>query len=157
MSFFTFFEGPGDPNSRWTQEERDSLESQLLLATSDPLCLNPDPAVGLIFNKLQFQKQKLNRSCLRKAARKYGQVARNRRRLFSAMAAPPELFLHDFLKGRGEERKATPAVNLRISKSKAVDVWRRRSVKLDPPKAGEFRGRCSVMFGRYCSRACVSN
>ena len=131
--------GPGDPNSRWTQEERDSLESQLLLATSDPLCLNPDPAVGLVFNKLQFQRQKLNRSSLRKSARKYGQVARNRRALFASMPAPHELFLHDFLKQRGEERKATPAVNLKISKSKAVDTWRRRSVKLEAPKSGRIR------------------
>ena len=111
-----------------------------MLATSDPLCLNPDPAVGLVLNKLHFQRQKLNRPSLRKAARKFGQVARNRRRFFASLPAPSDLLLHDFLKRRGaEDRKTAPSpYSLRISKSKAVDVWRRRNVKLDVPKSGRW-------------------
>lgn len=48
---------------RWSQEDRFSLESQLLLATSEPLCLDPSPAVNIARNK-QYCKRRAAQSNL---------------------------------------------------------------------------------------------
>jgi transcription factor SPT20 homolog len=44
----------------WTQEDKYALESQLLLATAQPLCLNPSPLVSIVKSRLLNSKQKLN-------------------------------------------------------------------------------------------------
>ena len=44
--------------SKWTQEDRLALESHLLLATQEPLCLEPSPTVALVANYLQYNKHK---------------------------------------------------------------------------------------------------
>ena len=54
---------------RWTQEDKFNLESQLLLHTNEPLCLDPSPAVFLVATKLNYEKQKFNSHILKK----YGQ------------------------------------------------------------------------------------
>ena len=45
---------------RWTQDDLFTLESQLLLATEDPICLDPSPAVHLIANRLQYENKVLD-------------------------------------------------------------------------------------------------
>lgn len=45
---------------RWTQDDINSLESQLLLHTGEPICLDPSPAVLLVANKLQYHQKKLD-------------------------------------------------------------------------------------------------
>jgi transcription factor SPT20 homolog len=55
-----------DSHHIWTQEDKYNLESQLLLATSQPLCLSPDPIVSIIKNKLLFHKYKMNDRKLKK-------------------------------------------------------------------------------------------
>ncbi|XP_036031522.1 transcription factor SPT20 homolog [Onychomys torridus] len=47
-------------NRQWTQEEKLELESQLLLATAEPLCLDPSVAVTCATNRLLFNEQKVN-------------------------------------------------------------------------------------------------
>ncbi|KAL6090481.1 hypothetical protein STEG23_016452, partial [Scotinomys teguina] len=47
-------------NCQWTQEERLELESQLLLATAEPLCLDPSVAVTCTTNRLLFNEQMMN-------------------------------------------------------------------------------------------------
>ena len=49
-----------DGNYVWTQEDKYTLESQLLLATADPLCLNPNLNVSIIKNKIHMHKSKMN-------------------------------------------------------------------------------------------------
>ena len=44
---------------RWTVDEQVALESQLLLHTSDPLCLDPNPAVFYASARLNHHRQKL--------------------------------------------------------------------------------------------------
>ena len=44
----------------WTQEDIHQLESKLLLATEEPLCLDPSPAVLLVANRQQFDRKKFN-------------------------------------------------------------------------------------------------
>ena len=51
---------------RWTQDDKLALESQLILATAEPLCLDPSVAVGLISNKLNHEKHKFNTHLLKR-------------------------------------------------------------------------------------------
>ena len=60
-----------DGNYVWTQEEKYALESQLVLHTSQPLCLDPRPVVSLVKHKLQAHKHKLNNRQLKRAMRRY--------------------------------------------------------------------------------------
>ena len=62
----------------WTQEDKYALESQLLLATSQPLCLNPSPVVSLIKNKILSHKFKLNDRHLKRLTNRCSQIYLNR-------------------------------------------------------------------------------
>ena len=44
----------------WTEVDRQRLESELLLATSPPLCLDPSPAVFYTQLKQQQEKHAVN-------------------------------------------------------------------------------------------------
>jgi hypothetical protein len=59
-----------DGNYVWTQEDKYTLESQLLLATTDPLCLNPNPKVSIIKNKIHLHKFKMNNRQLKQSVYK---------------------------------------------------------------------------------------
>lgn len=50
----------------WTQETKLLLESQLLLATKGPLCLDPSIEVAQVANQLQFNKNKFNTRGIRR-------------------------------------------------------------------------------------------
>lgn len=50
----------------WTLEDKLSLESQLLLHTSEPLCLDPSPGVFLASARLNYEKHKLNTNAFRR-------------------------------------------------------------------------------------------
>lgn len=58
----------------FSAEDRLSLESQIVLATAPPLCLDPNPAVGILINNLHHKKQRLSTAPLRRTARKFSQV-----------------------------------------------------------------------------------
>ena len=60
-----------DGNYVWTQEDKYALESQLVLHTSQPLCLDPRPVVSLVKHKLEAHKHKLNNRHLKRAMRRY--------------------------------------------------------------------------------------
>ena len=47
-------------STKWTIDDKLMLESQLLLATEAPLCLDPSPDVVYVTNQLQFNQRKLN-------------------------------------------------------------------------------------------------
>ena len=51
---------------RWSQDDRFTLESKLLLATSGPLCLDPSPAVSIIRNRLAFKKRAAQQQILKR-------------------------------------------------------------------------------------------
>ena len=50
----------------WTQEDLYLLEGKLLLATEEPLCLDPSPAVLLLANRQQYDRNKLNTPLLKR-------------------------------------------------------------------------------------------
>lgn len=64
----------------WTNQEKLALESQLILATAEPLCLEPNPAVGIISVNQQHRRYLLNTPTIRRQAKKFSQVAINRKR-----------------------------------------------------------------------------
>lgn len=53
-------------SAHWTQETKLLLESQLLLATEGPLCLDPSIEVAQVANQLQFNKNKFNTHGIRR-------------------------------------------------------------------------------------------
>ncbi|WAQ99310.1 SP20H-like protein [Mya arenaria] len=67
----------------WTQEDLYMLEGKLLLATEEPLCLDPSPAVALVANRQQYDRNKLNTPQLKRPVKKYTQAAMNRKRKFA--------------------------------------------------------------------------
>ncbi|GLH01094.1 RWD domain-containing protein 2A [Gryllus bimaculatus] len=94
----------------WTYEEKLALESQLLLATQGPLCLDPSPAVAIAATRLRYSAQPLNTEPIRRCARRYSQVAINRKRKLDQFSANPHLPLHDFLsRRRARLRTLNPA------------------------------------------------
>ena len=44
----------------WSQDELFHLESSLILATEEPLCLEPSPAAMMVDNALQYERNFLN-------------------------------------------------------------------------------------------------
>ncbi|KAI0216259.1 hypothetical protein LSAT2_031703 [Lamellibrachia satsuma] len=121
---------------RWTPEDKFNLESQILLATSGPLCLHPSPAVGFVTNILNYERQKLGTHSLKRSVRKCSQAAVSRRRKMAQCPAPAHLRLHDFVCRKKEKLKPVPHVNLKVGKT-CVDMWRQRDVELIVPETIE--------------------
>ncbi|XP_062039133.1 putative transcription factor SPT20 homolog-like 2 [Lepus europaeus] len=57
-------------HEEWTQEDKLTLESQLILATAEPLCLEPSVAVACATNRLLYNRQKMNTSPMRRCFRR---------------------------------------------------------------------------------------
>ena len=51
---------------RWTQEDKFMLESQLLLHTNEPLCLDPSPEVFYVATQLHNRKHVFNTKALKR-------------------------------------------------------------------------------------------
>lgn len=67
-----------DGNFIWTQEDKYTLESQLILATAQPLCLNPSPIVSILKHKFLNHKYKLNDRKLKRTVYKFSSTYLNR-------------------------------------------------------------------------------
>ncbi|XP_071512471.1 transcription factor SPT20 homolog isoform X2 [Panulirus ornatus] len=96
----------------WTPEERLHLEAEIIKRTAPPLNLSPSPMVAIINNKLHQQKYKFSTVPIRRAARRFSQIALNRQKVFEEAAAPKCLRLHNFLNGKKEMDKRTTTKNL---------------------------------------------
>ena len=84
----------------WTSEDQSILEGQLVLATQQPLCLDPSPVVSVLARKAAINKQKFATVPMRRAVKKFSQVGINRKRKLETQAQsnpPDELKLHDFI------------------------------------------------------------
>jgi hypothetical protein len=77
-----------DSHFIWTQEDKYSLESQLLLATAQPLCLTPNPAVSIVKSKLHLQKNRMNERQLKKFSMRYTESYRLKTNRWSQYALP---------------------------------------------------------------------
>ena len=140
--------------SKWSHEDRLALESQLLLASGSPLCLDPSPVVSLVAGKVEHNKKKFSSLPLRRhAVKRYSQAGQNRKRKLESLAAPPELALHDFIRTRSSQtsqqngqatpgkRRLGPAETLKVHqdsmsarvRTAEMTDWRAGSLTLASP------------------------
>ncbi|XP_055792833.1 transcription factor SPT20 homolog isoform X5 [Salvelinus fontinalis] len=119
---------------KWTQDDKLQLESQLLLATADPLCLDPSISVTCTANHLLYNKQKMNTHSMKRCFKRHSRAALNRQQEMSYLPMPPQLRLYDYLQRR-KERKPAPSIDLKISKAgNCVDMWKQSNCQLTVPK-----------------------
>ncbi|XP_054989810.1 transcription factor SPT20 homolog isoform X9 [Sorex araneus] len=120
-------------NHKWTQEDKLLLESQLILATAEPLCLDPSIAVACTANRLLYNRQKMNTRPMKRCFKRYSRSSLNRQQDLSHCPPPPQLKLLDFLQKR-KERKAGQHYDLKISKAgNCVDMWKQSPFNLAVP------------------------
>uniref|UniRef100_A0A8K9Y666 Spt20-like SEP domain-containing protein n=1 Tax=Oncorhynchus mykiss TaxID=8022 RepID=A0A8K9Y666_ONCMY len=152
---------------KWTQDDKFQLESQLLLATADPLCLDPSISVTCTANHLLYNKQKMNTHSMKRCFKHHSRAALNRQQELSYLPTPPQLRLYDYLQRR-KERKPAPSIDLKISKAgKCVDMWKQSSCQLTVPKEIDvslfsttptclprpaLTGVCVCVFSRFLSQ-----
>uniref|UniRef100_A0A1A8C2P6 Suppressor of Ty 20 homolog n=1 Tax=Nothobranchius kadleci TaxID=1051664 RepID=A0A1A8C2P6_NOTKA len=119
---------------KWTQDDKLQLESQLILATAEPLCLDPSISVTCTANRLLYNKQKMNTRSMKRCFKRHSRAALNRQQELSQLPVPPQLRLYDYLQRR-KERKPTPGIDLKISKvGNCVDMWKQNNCQLTVPK-----------------------
>ncbi|XP_060124918.1 transcription factor SPT20 homolog isoform X12 [Zootoca vivipara] len=120
-------------NHKWTQEDKLLLESQLVLATAEPLCLDPSIAVTCTANRLLYNKQKMNTRPMKRCFKRYSRSSLNRQQEVSHCTTPPQLRLFDYLQKR-KEKKGAQQYDLKISKAgNCVDMWKQNPCYLTAP------------------------
>ncbi|XP_037233090.1 transcription factor SPT20 homolog isoform X8 [Falco biarmicus] len=120
-------------NHKWTQEDKLLLESQLILATAEPLCLDPSIAVTCTTNRLLYNKQKMNTRPMKRCFKRYSRSSLNRQQDVAHYSTPPQLRLLDYLQKR-KERKGAQQYDLKISKAgNCVDMWKQNPCYLTAP------------------------
>ncbi|XP_063660120.1 transcription factor SPT20 homolog-like 1 isoform X1 [Pan troglodytes] len=117
---------------KWSQEDKLQLESQLILATAEPLCLDPSVAVACTANRLLYNKQKMNTDPMKRCLQRYSWSSVKPQQEQSDCPPPPELRVST--SGQKEERKAGQPCELNIAKAgSCVDTWKRTPCDLAVP------------------------
>ncbi|KAF5302009.1 hypothetical protein FQR65_LT08674 [Abscondita terminalis] len=128
----------------WGTEEKQQLESQILIAKNPTLCLDPNPSVGAAQCKLNYSRQLLNTHRLRRYARKFSQVTVNRKRKLDQFTHRPGLELYDYitrLRNRSKAGAPLSTANSKIAKKvqeeiKPIPVPNLDVPLLSPPSQG---------------------
>lgn len=68
----------GAVDTSWTVKERTAFESQLVLATAPPICLDPSPKIGIAAINATTERAPFAIDSVRKTARRFLQVTKNR-------------------------------------------------------------------------------
>ncbi|XP_036696387.1 transcription factor SPT20 homolog [Balaenoptera musculus] len=119
-------------NQNWTQEDKLLLESQLILATAEPLCLDPSISVVCTENRLLYNKQKLNTLPMKRNFKRHSMASLNRQQELSR-PPPPELRALTSCK-RIRESKTGGNSGLKTFKAgSCVDTWKQRPCDLAVP------------------------
>nr|XP_035947722.1 transcription factor SPT20 homolog [Halichoerus grypus] len=117
----------------WTQEDKLLLESQLILATAEPLCLDPSISVACTANRLLYNKQKMNTRPMKRSFKRYSAPSLSRQRQLSHCPPPPELKVLTSCK-KSKESKTSENSDFIISKAENyVDMWKQRPCDLAVP------------------------
>ncbi|XP_002831511.3 putative transcription factor SPT20 homolog-like 2 [Pongo abelii] len=117
---------------KWSQEDKFPLESQLILETAEPLCLDPSVAVACTANRLLYNKQKMKTDPMKQCLQRYSWPSVKPQQEQSDCPPPPELTVST--SGQKEERKAGQPCELNIAKAgSCVDTWKRRPCDLAVP------------------------
>uniref|UniRef100_UPI00359024BE transcription factor SPT20 homolog isoform X2 n=1 Tax=Myxine glutinosa TaxID=7769 RepID=UPI00359024BE len=121
-------------NHKWTQEDKLALESHMLLATSEPLCLDPSVSISCVANRLLHQRMHLNSPRIQRAVQRRSWPALVRQLESIQPTTPACQRLHTYLSRRKDKRTTMPRVDLKISRtSTCVDTWKQRSLQLSVP------------------------
>jgi transcription factor SPT20 homolog len=83
----------------------------LVLATSEPLCLDPNPAIGVLAINEQYRRQILNTPSIRRQAKKFSQVSINRKRKTDQFTHVFGLELSDFMQRYRAKPREYPTKN----------------------------------------------
>lgn len=65
-------------DASWTFKERTTFESQLVLATAPPICLDPSPSIGIAAINATTERAPFSTDAIRRTARRFLQVTKNR-------------------------------------------------------------------------------
>uniref|UniRef100_A0A8B9XE92 Spt20-like SEP domain-containing protein n=1 Tax=Bos mutus grunniens TaxID=30521 RepID=A0A8B9XE92_BOSMU len=120
-------------HQNWTQEDKLLLESQLILATAEPLCLDPSVSVACTENRLLYNKQKLNTLAMKRSLKRFSVPALNQQQELSHCPPPPEPRIMTSCK-KIRESKTNELYDLKISKAgDCADTWIQRPCNLAVP------------------------
>ncbi|XP_041910254.1 transcription factor SPT20 homolog [Arvicola amphibius] len=144
-------------SSQWTQEEKLELESQLILATAEPLCLDPSVAVTCTTNKLLFNKQKIMTDSMKKSFTGREWPCLDLEEQKHACTSPPDVETMIACRKRAEIKPGDP-YNLKIPEAgKCVDTWKQKPCQLVAPSEVDVqkyaKGKQSVPHGDSASTA----
>ncbi|KAH9374124.1 hypothetical protein HPB48_005393 [Haemaphysalis longicornis] len=121
----------GDSNS-WSLEDKLYLEAALVMATAEPLCLEPSVGVAVVSNWLQHKRARFTSHTVNRMSKKHSQVAINRRKKLEQCAVPPHLRAHDFIV---QYRKRVPATQPRPSMPpRQLDAWVQKKATMPVPE-----------------------
>ncbi|XP_059994601.1 transcription factor SPT20 homolog [Lagenorhynchus albirostris] len=119
-------------NQNWTQEDKLLLESQLILATAEPLCLDPSISVVCTENRLLYNKQKMNTLPMKRNFKRYSMASLNRQQELSR-PPPPELrALTSCKRIRGSKTGGNYGLKT-FKTGSCVDVWKQTPCDLAVP------------------------
>ncbi|XP_064220690.1 putative transcription factor SPT20 homolog-like 2 [Aotus nancymaae] len=119
-------------SQKWSQEDKLELESQVTLATAEPLCLDPSVAVPCTANRLLYTKQKMNTDPMKGYLKKYSWSSVKLQQEHSDYPPPPELRVST--SGQKEERKVGEPYKVNLAKAgSCVDTWKSRPCDLAVP------------------------
>uniref|UniRef100_A0A8C6BTV0 Spt20-like SEP domain-containing protein n=1 Tax=Monodon monoceros TaxID=40151 RepID=A0A8C6BTV0_MONMO len=136
-------------NQNWTQEDKLLLESQLILATAEPLCLDPSISVVCTENRLLYNKQKLNTLPMKRNFKRYSTASLNRQQELSR-PPPPELrALTSCKRIRGSKTGGNYGFKT-FKAGSCVDVWKQTPCDLAVPSEVDMekyaKGKKSVKY-----------
>lgn len=112
--------------SDWTTEEKDQLESQLLMANAPSLCLDPDRSAYPQLSELNNRKRIWNTHKLQRMAKKCSQVTVNRKRRLDQFTHKKGLELFDFM------TRTRTKLDEGSNKNSAMKVTRKISDEIEP-------------------------
>lgn len=123
-------------DSHWSVKDRVSLESQLVLATAPPICLDPSPHIGIAAINATVQRAPLSQHIVKRAARRYLQVIKNRNGKLDKKTHHHQIELAMHLKNLNRRRDASahlPAPQISIPLLEGVDCVAPIKVDKVPP------------------------
>ncbi|XP_054937875.1 transcription factor SPT20 homolog [Physeter macrocephalus] len=137
-------------NQNWTQEDKLLLESQLILATAEPLCLDPSVSVVCTENRLLYNKQKLNTLPMKRSFKRYSVASLNRQQELSCCPPPPELRALTSCKKIGKSKTGGDYGLKTFKEGSCVAMWKQRPCDLAVPSEVDVekyaKGKKSVTY-----------
>lgn len=126
-----------DERVDWGLEEKQQLESQMILANNPTLCLDPNNSLSALASSINHNRQLLNTHRLRRTARKFSQVTVNRKRKLDQFTYIPGLELYDYMtRARNKPRMSASSAKVPrkvVDEIKPVPVPSLEVPVLSPP------------------------